>query len=338
MQTINDILADFNLGDCNTLRLPSRARQCILINDESQLEFAVDYAKQHGLSINVIGGGSNVVLAEELPGLTLLMRIPGIHYHGAEVTVGAGVIWHDLVLDTLGHDLSGLENLSLIPGFAGAAPIQNIGAYGQELSSVVHSVRAYDSDQQRWVTLDPSACRFEYRNSIFRGSTRYIISSVTLSLNTTFHPIVDYPGITEELAKHHIVSPGAAEVSAAVCSLRRAKLPDPDTSPNVGSFFKNPVLSRDQYVRLRAAYEDLTGWEQPDGSVKVSAAGIIDRLGLKGERVRGAQVSTQHSLVIINQGSATYSDITGLAKKIQDQVFVKFLIHLDIEPAILPFS
>ena len=320
------------------MRLPSSAQRCISITNEMQIEFAVKYAKQRSLSINVIGGGSNVVLAEELPGLTLLIRIPGIHYQGLEVTVGAGVVWHELVLDTIAHNLSGLENLSLIPGFAGAAPIQNIGAYGQELSNVVHSVRAYDSDHLRWVIFDRPTCRFEYRNSVFRGSSRYIISSVTLSLNSSFHQMVDYPGITEELTKRNIVSPGALDVSDAVCSLRRAKLPDPDMVPNVGSFFKNPVISRDQYVQLREEYMDFTGWDQPDGSVKVSAAGIIDLLGLKGERLRGAQISTQHSLVIVNQGSATSGDIEGLAKKVQDLVFKKFLIHLDIEPAILPFS
>lgn len=338
MQTINDILTDYNLRECNTLRLPSSAQQCIVIADESGLEFAVNYAKQHDLSLSIIGGGSNVVLAEELPGLTLLIRIPGIHYHGTEVIVGAGVVWHDFVLDTLAHDLSGLENLSLIPGFAGAAPIQNIGAYGQELSSVISSVRAYDSELLRWVNLSRGDCQFQYRHSIFRGSSRYIISSVTLSLSATFHPLIDYPGVTEELTRDNIVSPAALDVSHAVCSLRRKKLPDPAAFPNVGSFFKNPVISRDQYVQLREVYEDLTGWEQPDGQVKVSAAGIIDRLGLKGERLGGAEVSTQHSLVIINQGSATFSHVEGLAKKVQDLVLNELLIHLDIEPVMLPYT
>lgn len=303
-----------------------------------QIESAVNYAKQYGLSINIIGGGSNVVLAEKLPGLTLLIRNQGIHYQGSEVTVGAGVVWHEVVLDTLAHDLSGLENLALIPGFAGAAPIQNIGAYGQELSNVLRSVRAYDSDRLCWVNFDRPACQFEYRHSTFRGSSRYIISSVTLTLNSVFHPIRDYPGITGELEKHKVASPGASDICDAVCRLRRTKLPDPDRYPNVGSFFKNPVIFRDQYLQLREEYMDLTGWEQPDGSVKVSAAGIIDRLGLKGARLRGAQVSTQHSLVIVNQGSATFGDIDGLAKKIQDLVFRKLHIHLDIEPITLPFS
>ena len=277
-------------------------------------------------------------LAEWLPGITLHIDTRGIFYGPDEgmVVVSAGENWHSFVLDTISQGLSGLENLSLIPGCVGAAPIQNIGAYGAELANVFVSLNALDLETGDWMTFDKAECGFGYRDSVFKGSKKYIIDSVTLRLNTTFHPNLDYPGVSDMLDNKQIVSPTAKQVSDAICSIRQHKLPDLAEWPNVGSFFKNPVISRDKFLSLRNKFSRLVGWDQLDGSVKVSAAAILDEMGFKGESVGDVSLSTQHSLVFVNYGHATSTQVFELAGKIQDAVRERYEILMELEPSVLP--
>ena len=322
------------MRDFNTLKLNSRAELFCCITNEAELEDVCDFVKKKSLRLNVIGTGSNIILPETLSGLTIKIAIRGIRYGPTEgmVSIGAGENWHGLVMDTIAHNLSGLENLSLIPGSAGAAPIQNIGAYGVEFSDFLLSLRAIDVTTGEWITFAKSDCKFGYRDSIFRNSNRYVISSVTLKLHSDFNPILNYPGVKEALAFTNIQSPNAQDVSNTICRIRESKLPNPKRLPNVGSFFKNPIVSRDKYRELKRDFDNLPCWEQPDRMVKISAANILDALGCKGCSEGALEVSKSHSLVIVNHGEAVEQDVRNLVGKLKALVHERCGIQLIVEP------
>ena len=248
------------------------------------------------------------------------------------VSIGAGENWHGMVQDTLHHNLSGLENLSLIPGSAGAAPIQNIGAYGVEFSDYFISLRALDVTSGEWVTFTKADCEFGYRDSIFRNSSRYVITSGTLQLDSEFNPILDYPGVKEALEFNNIKAPNAQDLSDTICRIRQSKLPNPERLPNVGSFFKNPIISKEKYTKLKSDFENLPCWDQADGMVKISAASILDRLGCKGLSQGDLEVSKAHSLVIVNKGKAVDQDVKTLVGKLKELVYKRYGIRLVVEP------
>ncbi len=293
----------------------------------------------------ILGGGSNVLFATDIPGTVIHNRISGreIVKTGDEhawVKAGAGENWHELVRWTLNNGLSGLENLSLIPGLAGAAPIQNIGAYGVELAAVLESVTAWDLSRSSWKTFSHQDCALAYRDSRFKTAEpdRFLITSVCLRLDRHYQPQLEYAGLREELSRLNIRQATAIEVSDAVIRLRQRKLPDPLSSGNAGSFFKNPVLNRDESQALLARYPGLPAWSLGDETVKASAAWMIEHCGLKGHRTGDAGISDRHALVIVNHGSATGRDILQLARKIQSTVHNKFGIMLESEPRIVDFS
>ena len=248
------------------------------------------------------------------------------------VSIGAGENWHGMVQDTLHHNLSGLENLSLIPGSTGAAPIQNIGAYGVEFSDYFISLRALDITSGEWVTFTKADCEFGYRDSIFRNSSRYVITSVTLQLDSEFNPILNYPGVKEALEFNNIKAPNAQDLSDTICRIRQSKLPNPERLPNVGSFFKNPIISKGKYTKLKSDFENLPCWDQADGMVKISAARIFDRLGCKGLSQGDLEVSKAHSLVIVNKGKAVDQDVKTLVGKLKELVYKRYGIRLVVEP------
>lgn len=273
------------------------------------------------------------MLPDYLPGLTVHVDIRGIRRQSSCVIVGAGENWHNLVLNTLRHGFHGIENLSLIPGSVGAAPVQNIGAYGQELSQVFLELRAADTLSRRIRTFSKADCAFGYRTSLFRETPgRYIITSVTLRLKAHFEPNLEYPGIRDAVGHEN---PTAWQVSAAICRIRQHKLPDPAKSPNAGSFFKNPLISTHGFQELQRLYPVIFGNTHPNGMIKLSAAQLIELADLKGSRVGDAMVSTQHSLVIINRGQADSQDIMQLADRVQSRVCDRFGIKLAVEPVIL---
>ena len=330
-----------SLGALHTFGVDASAQLLIVIESEEDLLSVPPFDPARDF---VLGGGSNVVFVTDVPGTVFHIRIlgRGITERTAEhalVETGAGENWHDLVRWTLDQGLAGIENLSLIPGQAGAAPIQNIGAYGVELSSLLRGVTAWDWQRCAWKHFDPAECRFGYRDSLFKreGLDRYLITSIQLRLDRVFHPRLDYAGLREALAASCGDRPSATDVSDAVIRLRRHKLPDPALSGNAGSFFKNPRVGLEQAEALVARYPGLPVWPAEKDRAKLSAAWMIEYCGLKGARAGDAAVSTLHALVLTNLGAATGSDVVSLAHRVQRTVAEEFGVALEPEPRLVEF-
>ncbi len=291
----------------------------------------------------VLGGGSNVLLASDIDGTVFLNRIRGmraVEDRGQSVLVEArgGQLWHSLVLWSLREGLSGLENLSLIPGLVGAAPMQNIGAYGVELSEVLERVEAWDWQQGRMVEFSTAECGFAYRDSRFksRDAGRFFITRIFLRLARHFTPRLDYDELREELGRSNIAAPDAHQVSRAVIMLRRRKLPDPTLLGNAGSFFKNPQVSAAEAESLRARFRDLPSFPANAATVKLSAAWLIEQCGWKGHREGDAGVSDRHALVLVNHGNASGAEILALAHRVRDSVLERTGVRLEPEARIYP--
>ena len=332
---------DASLKSFNSFSVEARASQLVELGSEHDLsEFIAEhrYDSEHDL---LLGGGSNVLFAADIEGTVILNRIPGkrvLEQADDEVLVeaNAGENWHQLVLWTLGEGLSGIENLSLIPGLAGAAPMQNIGAYGVELADVLDSVRAIDLQSGEYHEFQKQDCQLSYRNSRFKSTDagRYMITAIRLRLRRRFTANLGYKGIGEELAAMGIDTPTARQVSDAVIRIRRRRLPDPGIAGNAGSFFKNPVVSRSIADLLTKEFKELPVYSAGD-QVKLSAAWLIEKCGWKGRSMGRAAVSAQHALVLINNGNATGLEILALANAIQESVQSRFGVELQPEPLII---
>lgn len=287
----------------------------------------------------VLGGGSNIVLTQDFPGLVMHMGMKGIAIVAENdeftfVRAAAGENWHAFVLWTLDHALGGLENLSLIPGSVGAAPIQNIGAYGVEAKDYIHALRAYDFDSGDIITLDSADCRFGYRDSIFKHDLqgRIIVLDVTFALPKNWQANVDYADLARNLEERGVSAPSARDISAAVIAIRTAKLPDPCVIGNAGSFFKNPIVSAQQRNALRDSFPGLVSYLQSESEYKLAAGWLIDQCGWKGRTLGAAGVYEKQALVLVNLGAATGSDIVHLANAIQQDVRSRFGVQLEPEP------
>lgn len=332
---------NLSLEGLNTFGIRASAGLGIEIETEEDLLTVPSFNPGKDL---VLGGGSNIILVDNIPGTVYLNRIMGIDVVGNSgdtylVEVGAGECWHGLVQWALDNGLSGLENLSLIPGCAGAAPIQNIGAYGVELESVLDRVSCWDWQTASWRSFGREDCGFGYRDSRFKSlePDRYLITSIRLKLSTNFKPRLSYSGLQEELQRAGVNNPTARDVSGAVIRLRQNKLPDPQTHGNAGSFFKNPVVTAGRAEALRTRFASLPAWEQNHGQTKLSAAWMIEKCGLKGTAVGGAAVSRQHALVLVNEGDASGQDVAELAEMIQARVRDEFGVELEPEPRLVRF-
>jgi len=330
-----------SLGALHTFGVDASAQLLIVIESEEDLLSVPSFDPARDF---VLGGGSNVIFVTDVPGTVFQNRILGrgitqTTSEHALLEAGAGENWHDLVRWSLDQGLAGIENLSLIPGQAGAAPIQNIGAYGVELSSVLHGVTAWDWQRCSWTHFDPAACRLSYRDSLFKGEAvdRYLITSIQLHLDRVFHPRLDYAGLREELAESCGDNVSATDVSDAVIRLRRRKLPDPAVNGNAGSFFKNPQVDLEQAEALVATHPGLPVWPATNGRAKLSAAWMIECCGLKGARAGDAAVSTLHALVLVNLGAATGADVLTLAERVQKTVAEEFGVNLEPEPRLVEF-
>lgn len=331
---------DVELSRLNTLRVPARAGHLLRVSHPDQLA-SFDFDPERDL---VLGDGSNVLLVGDVPGTVLLNRIPGLRVLGddeahAEVHVGAGENWHRVVRWSLDQGLSGLENLSLIPGRSGAAPMQNIGAYGVELADHLLAVEAWDWHAGKAVRFDREDCGFAYRDSRFKSDTpdRYLITGLVLRLDRRFRPRLDYAGLRETLAEAGVRSPSARDVSDAVIRLRRRKLPDPAEIGNAGSFFKNPVVDRLTAEALHRDWPELPLHPVSADAFKASAAWMIEHCGWKGERRGDAGVSERHALVLVNHGGATGDELLALARQVRAEVEERFRIRLEPEPRIADF-
>ena len=286
-----------------------------------------------------LGGGSNVVLRGRLRARVIRLEIKGISFEPLEdgttmVRVGAGESWHELVRATVGRGIAGLENLALIPGNVGAAPYQNISAYGRELSEVLHSVEVFDLANEEMRSIANPQCRFRYRDSLFKSDcpNRYVITHVNLVLGGT-SLVVEYKDVRDHLRRWPRHSLSSRAVAEHVVRIRRGKLPDLRRFGNVGSFFKNPLVSDDVYDSLRAKIE-IDGFRQSDG-VRVPAARLIEDCGWKGIRIGDVQIWHRQPLVLVNRGTAKGSDFLDAARRIAEDVQSKFGIELELEPIVL---
>jgi len=331
-----------SLTERNTLRVAARAEWLAEVRRADALAELVAAPEVRGLPLLVLGGGSNVLFAADFPGVVVSLALPRVAILESDsrvtrLAVEAGAVWDDVVDFTLAQGLAGLENLALIPGLAGAAPIQNIGAYGVEVAEFISSVTAWDTTTHDFAALDAAACGFSYRDSRFRREAdRWIITGLELALPLRRDLRLDYPGIREELAACAVTAPGPRDVAEAVRRLRRRKLPDPAQIGNAGSFFKNPVISAEHYAALVADYPSLPAWPAVlPGERKLSAAWLIEQAGFKGYREGDAGVSAQHALVLVNHGAATGAQLLGLARRIVAVVAERFGAQLEPEPRIV---
>ena len=328
---------DVSLTHWNTFGVASRAEFAARITSVHELENLSAQLNERGLPLTILGGGSNVILRARVPGCVARIDIPGIDVEaidgGARVTVGAGVRWHDLVRYCLGQGLCGIENLALIPGRVGAAPMQNIGAYGSELADCFDSLTAYSTDTGVSARFERDACEFAYRDSIFKRRPELVITSVSLRLSHTWSERSDYPGLNEMLNQRAgLRSP--TRLAEAVIALRRYKLPDARQNGNAGSFFKNPILANARFVELRAADPGLPGFETATG-IKIPAARLIELCGWKGRRLGAVGVWHRQPLVLINLGGATGRDLLNVADQIKADVAQRFAVDLELEPRVL---
>ncbi|MDE1183120.1 UDP-N-acetylmuramate dehydrogenase [Paraburkholderia sp.] len=329
----------------NTFGFDVRARLACRIESEAQLMQAVRDPRAAGLARLVLGGGSNVVLTRDFDGLVLLIALRGRRVVREDdeawyVEAAAGENWHDFVAWTLSQGLPGLENLALIPGTVGAAPIQNIGAYGLEMCERFASLRAVALATGETVELDALACRFGYRDSFFKreGRDRFVITSVTFRLPKAWTPRAGYADLARHLnadGASSAAAPTAQAIFDAVVAVRRAKLPDPLELGNAGSFFKNPVIDAAQFDALHAREPEVVSYRQPDGSVKLAAGWLIDRCGWKGRSIGAAGVHERQALVLVNRGGASGADVLALAQAIQRDVHDRFGVTLEAEPLCL---
>jgi UDP-N-acetylmuramate dehydrogenase len=330
-----------NLGlkDRNTFGLDAVAELAYEITSAEQIpEVMTEIAKQK-LSWRVLGGGSNVILPNTLAGATLLMNILGqeiikTDQEATYLSVGGGVIWHDLVTWTLENDFPGLENLALIPGTVGAAPIQNIGAYGVEIGEYIDRIEAYDVKNHAFVTLQKDACRFAYRDSYFKQHAgRFIVTKVVFKMPKEWRARIHYADLAKQFLEGSTTSP--EDIFLAVCKIRTHKLPDPKLIGNAGSFFQNPIVPNEQFETLLKAHPNLVSYPDAQGKRKLAAGWLIDQCGFKGQRMGRVGVYENQALVLVNHGGGTAQDILGLAKCIRDKVHDKFGVTLQIEPNIL---
>ncbi len=328
-----------NLNEHSTLQLAATADAWREVCSEEELHQCLKQARSNKQRVLPVGEGSNVVFAGHIP--AMLIRQSGAGIHRLEeanghslVRVEAGLNWQALVDWSLEQELFGLENLALIPGTVGAAPIQNIGAYGVEVAAYISGVHCVHLEDLTTSWLSASQCGFGYRDSVFKRELRdrVIITSVDFRLPQAPAPVFDYPDLQRELA--NIAAPTPQQVHDAVVVLRRRKLPDPALEPNVGSFFKNPVLPVSELAYLKLGFSAIPVYPVDDNYRKVSAAWLIDQCGLKGAREGGIGVHEGHALVLVNYGGGTGQQLLMLVERIQEQVLRRFGIRLDVEPRI----
>ncbi|MBU3637606.1 UDP-N-acetylmuramate dehydrogenase [Polynucleobacter sp. es-MAR-4] len=330
-----------NLGlkDRNTFGLDAIAEVAYEITAADQLPELFKELADKKQVWRALGGGSNVILPNRMPGATLLINILGQEVCKTDeqntwISVGAGLNWHDFVSWTLEQNLPGLENLALIPGTVGAAPIQNIGAYGLEVGEYIDSIEAFDSEAHAFVTLPQEACQFAYRNSFFKQNPhRFIVTKVVFKIPKSWKPRLQYADLAKQFSNSN-TAPSAQEIFTAVCNIRSQKLPDPKVIGNAGSFFQNPIVSNVQYEQLIEQFPSLVSYPDTPGMRKLAAGWLIDQCGFKGQRMGPVGVYEKQALVLVNHGGGTATDILSLAKTIQEKVRHTFGVQLDIEPNI----
>lgn len=331
-----------SLKPYNTFGIDVKATQFVDISSIEQLKNRI-LENNNQLPLFVLSGGSNMLLTKDVDALVLHINTKGIEVINEDnefvwVKAQAGEIWHDFVLQTIGLNLGGLENLSLIPGKVGSSPIQNIGAYGVEIKDTMHSLEALNLASLEIETFTNNDCHFGYRESVFKNELKgsYIITSVTFKLKKIPHILhTSYGAIQQELDAQNIQKPTIKDVSNAVIAIRQSKLPDPKEIGNSGSFFKNPIISKELYHQLIEQNPEIPHYPVNETEVKVPAGWLIEHSGLKGFRKGDAGVHTKQALVLVNYGNASGQELIDMAHYVQQTVFEKFGIHINPEVNII---
>lgn len=335
------LLNNFQLQSFNTFGIAATAKSFVAVNTVNEL---IDVLQEHQDQKKfILGGGSNMLLTQNIDALVIHINLKGkkvIDEDDAFVWVEsmAGENWHEFVVWTLENNFGGLENMSLIPGNVGTTPVQNIGAYGAEIKDTMSSCESICIATQQIKTFTNADCKFGYRESIFKQELKdqYIITKVIFKLTKKNHKInIAYGDIKNELDKSNIVDPNIKQVSAAVISIRKSKLPDPKELGNSGSFFKNPIISIDLFKTVQAKYPDIKSYTISNTEVKVPAGWLIEQAGFKGKRFGDAGVHKNQALVLVNYGNATGQEILAVSKDIQTSIFNKFGIMIEAEVNII---
>jgi UDP-N-acetylmuramate dehydrogenase len=339
-----------SLQPYNTFGIVARARRLVRVRSAEDVHAALAQPELRDEPRFVLGGGSNIVLTGDVKGVVLKIEVPGrrVVDEGPRATIvefGAGENWHEAVTWTIEQGLGGLENLALIPGTVGAAPVQNIGAYGIELQDRFESLDAIDLVTGREFTLDASQCAFGYRDSVFKHSPsrdhdfglagRAVILRVRMRLPKPWKPVLGYLDLQRKVTETGIAQPGARQIYEWVCAVRGAKLPDPRVIGNAGSFFKNPTVTPEQCQDIIARDPGIVHYPMPDGTIKLAAGWLIDACGWKGKSVGQAGVYEKQALVLVNRGGATGGEVVTLARAIQTSVYERFGIRLEPEPVVV---
>ncbi len=333
-----EIVSAADLQPLNTLSVPATAAHYCRIDSAADVPEAVAYSERRGLPRLVLGGGSNIVLSGDFAGLVMHLLIAGIEPEikgsAVRLRVGAGENWDALVRHCLSRDWYGLENLIAIPGHVGAAPIQNIGAYGVELSSVLDSVEGWHLPSGEFRRLSRDDCQLAYRDSIFKHALRdaFVITHVNLCLSTEPRVNTGYQALAAALPADREPTPQL--VADTVAAVRASKLPDPAHTPNVGSFFKNPIVSAARHEALRAEHPALPAWPMADGRTKLAAGWLVEQTGWKGKRRGAVGVHERQSLVLVNYQQASGGEVLALAEDIRRDVLKQFGVALEIEPRV----
>ena len=329
MKLSNKIKKSFSLKANNLLKIDSTAKFFIEIFDLEDLKNIQDFISPKKINFCILGEGSNVVLPNLLNKAVIKISFNEISIEDNLITVGGGKNWDDFVLWSLENGYSGLENLSGIPGSIGAAPIQNIGAYGSEVSEFIEEVICFDMESNSFIGFTNTDCKFSYRQSIFQDKDSLIVVKVKFKLNKDFQPNLEYEDLN--FLKEEEISPFI--IRKHVLKIRKAKISDPQEHPNVGSFFKNPIISLDELEKIKLILPSIKFYSYIDNKVKISAAFLIESLNLKGFALNNARVSEKHSLVLENKSEKS-EDILDLASHIQASVLENYKINLELEPQI----
>jgi len=333
---------NISLRPYNTFGIDVNAAHIFYLIAPEDLKDILEYPGFSDMSHNmadllVLGQGSNILFTHDFRGVIIRNEIRGIRILDENekfvfIEAGSGERWQDLVDYAVGKNLAGIENLTLIPGTVGAAPVQNIGAYGVEAADVIDSVKAFHLEKREWITLDNNACEFGYRESIFkrRLKNKVVICSVVFKLSKIPELSLDYGGIRDELGKRKITDPTIRDISEIVASIRRSKLPDPEILGNAGSFFKNPYVDESRLEALLSSFPTIRFFKEGD-LYKISAAWLIEQAGWKGYRNNDAGCYEKQALILVNYGNAKGEDILALSEKIRSSVSGKFGINLEME-------
>lgn len=332
-----EILQNFSLKKYNTFGIEARAREFVAVHSIDELRQIL--AENHSKKKFILGGGSNMLLTQDIDALVIHLNLKGIKIiketeNHVWVESSAGENWHEFVLFTIDHNFGGLENMSLIPGNVGTTPIQNIGAYGTEIKDTFESCEAMEISTHEMKTFTHSECNFGYRESIFKQEIKdqFIITSVVFKLTKVNHEIkTSYGDIIAELAKHNVSAPTLKDISNAVIAIRQSKLPDPKELGNSGSFFKNPIVLKSDFEPIHYKFPEMKFYEISETQVKVPAGWLIEQAGFKGKRFGDAGIHKNQALVLVNYGNATGQEILAVSKEIQKTVFEKFGIHIEAE-------